>query len=307
MIFQQPTNTSDFFRQVFFSRNVLSRLMLINTVIFLIINIIGLFLWLFGFQSDNQTGLSLVAYYLAVPSNLETLGQMPWTILTYMVTQEGFFHLIFNLIMLYFGGTLFLEYLNERKLLSTYIIGGIVGAIFFIGAFNIFPIFQGVANNAMAVGASASVLAIFIAIATYVPDYTIHLFIFGRVKMKYLALAFIVIDLLSIRSGNPGGHIAHLGGALWGFLYAYQLKKGVNLYWFIDYFRNIAPTGNPTFMKSSTQSRKTKKPLSDKEYNSRRVATQEQIDKILDKIGRSGYSSLTNEEKELLFKTSNKK
>ncbi|MCF8347884.1 MAG: rhomboid family intramembrane serine protease [Bacteroidales bacterium] len=307
MIFQQPTNTSDFFRQVFFSRNVLSRLMLINTVIFLIINIIGLFLWLFGFQSDNQTGLSLVAYYLAVPSNLETLGQMPWTILTYMVTQEGFFHLIFNLILLYFGGTLFLEYLNERKLLSTYIIGGIVGAIFFIGAFNIFPIFQGVANNAMAVGASASVLAIFIAIATYVPDYTIHLFIFGRVKMKYLALAFIVIDLLSIRSGNPGGHIAHLGGALWGFLYAYQLKKGVNLYWFIDYFRNIAPTGNPTFMKSSTQSRKTKKPLSDEEYNSRRVATQEQIDKILDKIGRSGYSSLTNEEKELLFKTSNKK
>ncbi|MBU2553714.1 MAG: rhomboid family intramembrane serine protease [Bacteroidetes bacterium] len=307
MIFQQPTNTSDFFRQVFFSRNVLSRLMLINTVIFLIINIIGLFLWLFGFQSDNQTGLSLVAYYLAVPSNLETLGQMPWTILTYMVTQEGFFHLIFNLILLYFGGTLFLEYLNERKLLSTYIIGGIVGAIFFIGAFNIFPIFQGVANNAMAVGASASVLAIFIAIATYVPDYTIHLFIFGRVKMKYLALAFIVIDLLSIRSGNPGGHIAHLGGALWGFLYAYQLKKGVNLYWFIDYFRNIAPTRNATFMKSSTYSQKTKKPLNDEEYNSRRVATQEQIDKILDKIGRSGYSSLTNEEKELLFKTSNKK
>jgi len=281
--------------------------MLINTVIFLIINIIGLFLWLFGFQSDNQTGLSLVAYYLAVPSNLETLGQMPWTILTYMVTQEGFFHLIFNLILLYFGGTLFLEYLNERKLLSTYIIGGIVGAIFFIGAFNIFPIFQGVANNAMAVGASASVLAIFIAIATYVPDYTIHLFIFGRVKMKYLALAFIVIDLLSIRSGNPGGHIAHLGGALWGFLYAYQLKKGVNLYWFIDYFRNIAPTRNATFMKSSTYSQKTKKPLNDEEYNSRRVATQEQIDKILDKIGRSGYSSLTNEEKELLFKTSNKK
>lgn len=307
MIFQQPTNTSDFFRQVFLSRNVLSRLMLINTVIFLIINIIGLFLWLFGFQSDNQTGLSLVAYYLAVPSNLETLGQMPWTILTYMVTQEGFFHLIFNLIMLYFGGTLFLEYLNERKLLSTYIIGGIVGAIFFIGAFNIFPVFQGVANNAMAVGASASVLAIFIAIATYVPDYTIHLFIFGRVKMKYLALAFIVIDLLSIRSGNPGGHIAHLGGALWGFLYAYQLKKGVNLYWFIDYFRNIAPTRNATFMKSSTYSQKTKKPLNDEEYNSRRVATQEQIDKILDKIGRSGYSSLSNEEKELLFKTSNKK
>lgn len=307
MIFQQTTNTSDFFRQVFLSRNVLSRLMLINTVIFLIINIIGLFLWLFGFQSDNQTGLSLVAYYLAVPSNLETLGQMPWTILTYMVTQEGFFHLIFNLIMLYFGGTLFLEYLNERKLLSTYIIGGIVGAIFFIGAFNIFPVFQGVANNAMAVGASASVLAIFIAIATYVPDYTIHLFIFGQVKMKYLTLAFIVIDLLSIRSGNPGGHIAHLGGALWGFLYAYQLKKGVNLYWFIDYFRNIAPTRNPTFMKSSTYSQKTKKPLNDEEYNSRRVATQEQIDKILDKIGRSGYSSLTNEEKELLFKTSNKK
>lgn len=307
MIFQQPTNTSDFFRQVFLSRNALSGLMLINTVIFLIINIIGLFLWLFGFQTDNQTGLSLVAYYLAVPSNLETLGHMPWTILTYMVTQEGFFHLIFNLIMLYFGGTLFLEYLNERKLLSTYIIGGIVGAVFFIGAFNIFPVFQGVANNAMAIGASASVLAIFIAIATYVPDYTIHLFIFGRVKMKYLALAFIVIDLLSIRSGNPGGHIAHLGGALWGFLYAHQLKKGINLYGFIDFFRKIAPKHNSNFMSASYNTSKAKKPMSDEEYNRRKVASQEQIDNILDKIGRSGYSSLTNEEKELLFKTSNKK
>ena len=307
MPFQQPVNSGTFFRNLFLGPGILSRLILINTLVFLVINVISQLMWLFGMEASGTDELSYIGQFLALPSDLTLLGQMPWTIITYMFTQEGFFHLLFNLIMLYFGGTIFLEYLSERKLLTTYLLGGITGAIFFVGAFNLFPVFQHVTSEAVAIGASASVLAIFIAIATYVPDYTVHLFLFGRLKMKYLAIAFIGIDLLSIQHGNPGGHIAHLGGALWGFAYAFQLKKGNDFYRIFDWFKKPVTSSHRTSMKYTTSRPGNSKPLSDVEYNSRRVATQEQIDKILDKISKSGYSSLSPDEKELLFKSSNKK
>jgi len=307
MPFQQPVNTGTFFRNLFLGPGILSRLILINTLVFLVINVISQLMWLFGTEASGTDELSYIGQFLALPSDLTSLGQMPWTMITYMFTQEGFFHLLFNLIMLYFGGTIFLEYLSERKLLTTYLLGGITGAIFFVGAFNLFPVFQHVTSEAVAIGASASVLAIFIAIATYVPDYTVHLFLFGRLKMKYLAIAFIGIDLLSIQHGNPGGHIAHLGGALWGFAYAFQLKKGNDFYRIFDWFKKPVTSSHRASMKYTTSRPGNSKPLSDVEYNSRRVATQEQIDKILDKISKSGYSSLSADEKELLFKSSNKK
>lgn len=307
MPFGQPANTGTFIKDLFLGKNILSRLILINTFIFLVINILGQIFWLFGLEPAGVSQLGFIGKYLALPSNLAVLATIPWTLLTYMFTQEGFFHLLFNMIMLYFGSKIFLEYLNERKLLSTYIIGGLVGAFFFVGAFNVFPVFQNVNNDAVAIGSSASVLAIFIAIATYVPDYTVHLFLFGRLKMKYIAIAFIAIDLLSIQHGNPGGHIAHLGGALWGFLYAFQLKKGHNLYGFLAWFKKPSGSYRQYSMRSSAKRSKKGRPLSDVEYNSQRIATQEQIDHILDKISKSGYSSLTAQEKELLFKTSNKK
>ncbi len=156
-------------------------------------------------------------------------------------------------------------------------------------------------------GASASVLAIIIAIATYVPDYTVHLFLFGKFKLKYLAIAFIVIDVLSISADNPGGHIAHLGGAFWGFIYAYSLRKGTDVYKGFYSFQLPKFTWNKKDTKFKTTRPKSGRPITDDEYNSRRAATQEEIDKILDKISKSGYSSLSSKEKELLFKTSNKK
>ncbi len=307
MPFGQPGNTGTFLRDLFLGKNVLSRLILINTVVFVAINFIGQLFWLMGVEPAGGSELSYIGRFLALPSNPDLLLSMPWTLFTYMFTQEGFFHLLFNLIMLYFGSKIFLEYLSEQKLLSTYIIGGLVGALFFVGAFNIFPVFQSVAHDAVAIGSSASVLAIFVAIATYVPDYTVHLFLFGRLKMKYIAIAFIAIDLLSIQHGNPGGHIAHLGGALWGFLYAYQLKNGTNLYRFLDWFKKPAGGNQKHRMRASSKRTRNGRPLSDVEYNSQRMATQEEIDRILEKISKSGYSSLSAKEKELLFKTSNKK
>lgn len=299
--FNQPSgNTGELLKKVFLGKNVLSRLILINTVVFLIIKTFGLFSYLFG--ADSIHSLSIFAQYFALPSSFAAFAAKPWTIITYMFLQEDFFHILFNLIMLYFGGLLFNEYLGERRLLWTYIFGGIMGALFFLLAFNIFPVFETMKGVSVAMGASASVLAIIVAVSTYVPDYTINLLLIGRVKLKYVAIIFVVIDLLSIQAGNPGGHIAHLGGAFWGFIYAFTLKNGNDLYRFLD-------ISNYSTKKSthSSEYKKTRRPSSDDEYNYNKKKSQAKIDEILDKISKSGYSSLSKEEKELLFKTSKKK
>ena len=303
--YRQPQrNTGEMLKQAFLGNNILSRLILINTIVFLLVKMVGLISYLFavGHTADNGLSLSIFSQYLALPSSFETFVSRPWTIITYMFLHEDFFHILFNLIILYFGGQLFNEYLGERRLLWTYLSGGIIGGLFFLMAFNIFPAFEQIKGISMALGASASVLAIIVAVATYVPDYTVQLLFIGRTKLKYIAIIFVAIDLLSIQSGNPGGHIAHLGGALWGFIYALTLRKGTDLYRFLN-------LSIPQFKKEktySTERQEDKRPFSDDEYNERKARTQENIDEILDKISKSGYSSLTKEEKEILFKTSKK-
>ena len=308
---QQPQrNTGEILKQFFFSNTVLSRLILINTAVYLLVKIIGLFAYLFMVNHGDGVILSLIGQYMALPSDLSLIAIKPWTLFTYMFLHEEFFHLLFNMIMLYFGGLIFLEYLTPSKLLWTYLLGGLTGAIFFVLAFNIFPVFEQIRGDAVALGASASVLAIIIAIATYVPDYSIQLIFLGRIKLKYLALIFILIDVLSIQAGNPGGHIAHLGGAFWGFIYATLLRKGHN---FPDFTRYFSSFDLPYFgskrkaSKFDTTRPKSGRPISDDTYNEKRAELQEEIDLILEKISRSGYSSLTKEEKDLLFKSSNKK
>ena len=304
--FQQSSlNRNEFFKNIFLGKNVLSRLILINTVIFLMTAVVHLVTWLFGIP--EHSGLTLLGSYLALPSGLHQLAQMPWTIFTYMFLHEGFLHWLFNMIMLYFGGILFTEYLSQRKLLMTYLLGGLAGAVFFVLAFNFFPAFAAIRQHAVALGASASILAIIIAISTYVPDYTVHLFLLGKVKLKWIAVAFVLLDILSIPSNNPGGHIAHLGGALWGFIWALSLRRGND---FLRIFDGIKmPDINPErrkYRKFETSRPASGHPMTDEEYNRKRAASQEEIDKILDKISKSGYSSLTKAEQELLFKSSNK-
>ena len=305
--YQQPQrNTGEMLKQAFLGKNILSRLILINTIVFLLVSIVSLFTYLFTTTSGSLSGpaLSLIGKFMALPSSFEVLITKPWTVVTYMFLHEDFFHLLFNLIMLYFGGLLFNEYLGEKRLLWTYLTGGIAGAIFFLIAFNVFPVFESISGIAVAVGASASVLAIIIAVSTYVPNYSIHLLFIGKVKLKYVAIIFVLIDLLSIPSGNPGGHIAHLGGASWGFLYAIILKtSGTDVYQLFSLSSFISLNKN----KHAANKTAYKRPVSDDEYNARKKKSQEQIDEILDKISKSGYSSLTKEEKELLFKTSKKK
>jgi len=296
--------------KAFFSRkSVLQRLLLINVAVFLIVNIAGLFFWLFRTPNhpENIPDISLLTYFFAVPADPGALMEHPWSIFTYMFLHEDFLHLLFNMIVLYFSGRIFMEYLNDRKLLTTYILGGIAGAVFYIAAFNFFPVFDESISVSVALGASASVLAILIAVATYVPDYSVILLFFGRIKLKYLVLVFILIDLLSIKQGNAGGHIAHLGGAFWGFAYVQMLKHGskfsINLSLFnMDWLKKMFTFKRS--VKNGERATKAERPVTDEDYNFQKKKNQEKIDKILEKISKSGYGSLSRDEKELLFKSS---
>lgn len=288
------TNIIDSVKAFFNQKSALSRLMLINISIWIVCLFISVFTWLF-----NISDISFVTKLFAVPADISSLAEKPWTIFTYMFLQEEFWHLFFNMLMLYYGGQIFLQFFSQKQLLLTYIFGGLVGALFFILAFNAFPVFEDTKTYAFALGSSASVLSILIAAATYQPEYRLNLFLLGQVKMKWIAIIFVVIDLLSIPKGNSGGHIAHLGGALWGFLYAYLLKNDFDFYLI---FKRKARIKVKTRNAHNYQQR----PKTDEQYNAERAQEQEETDKILEKIAKNGYSSLSEKEKEFLFRQSKK-
>ena len=281
--------------------STVSRLVGINVGIFVVFALFRLlfFLW------DNSTFSTETINLFAVPSNFDLVAKRPWTVVTYSFLHIHFFHILFNMIMLYVGGRLFSQFSGEGRLVPTYILGAIVGAVFYIGAYNFFPVFEGIRLQSVALGASASVLAVFFTVAVFQPNYQLPLLLFGRIRLKYIAIIFIAIDLLSIERGNPGGHIAHLGGAAWGFLYAKLLKSNIDPAGLIyRMFKKLTGlfSGNRKLKVNKTGSR----PLTDYEYNKQRAENQKEINEILDKISKSGYQSLSATEKEKLFKMSNK-
>lgn len=287
-------NILDNIKKFFLQKDALSRLILINVVIWIICLFISVFTWLF-----NISDISFVTKLFAVPADISSLAEKPWSIFTYMFLQEEFWHLFFNMLMLYYGGKIFLQYFSQKQLILTYIIGGIFGALFFILAFNAFPVFENKIAVSFALGSSASVLSILIAAATYQPEYKLNLFLLGEVKMKWIAIIFVIIDILSIPKGNSGGHIAHLGGALWGFLYAYMLRKDFDIYLIFKRKPRIR-------VKTRNAGNYHQRAKTDEQFNAERAQTQEEIDRILEKIAKNGYSSLSEKEKEYLFRQSKK-
>ena len=233
------------------------------------------------------------AEYLQLTAFLPKLAYRFWTPVTYMFMHDGIFHILFNMLWLYWFGQIFEEYLGNKRTIGLYFLGGLAGAVFFIASFNIFPFFthNNAAIGTALVGASASVMAIMVATATLLPDYTISLMFIGPVKLKWLVLFFIVFDFLGIVGPNAGGELAHLGGGLIGFIYIKQLQKGH------DWIGGIAG-----LFKSKSNLKVVSKNTS---RNSSDLPRQEEIDTILDKISRSGYDSLTRQEKEVLFRASN--
>jgi membrane associated rhomboid family serine protease len=299
---QRQGSPFDGIKKFFTGKSMLSRLILINLGVYILVNLVKLYLYLFQITLIMPVAgdVSLLTYWAAVPADLHVFASRPWTVFTYMFLHENLWHLFGNMLVLYFGGIIFTEYLGSRKLLITYIFGGLVGAAFYIGSFNLFPVFATTLPVSIALGASASVLAIIVAVATYIPNYNVRLLFIGQVKFKWIALAYVIFDLLSIEKGNPGGHIAHIGGAFFGFIYILALKKGliVTQFW--------TPLKKLFKRKPKMKATYSKRPLTDDEFNYQRKQHQQRIDEILDKIKKSGYESLSKEDKELLFKESRK-
>lgn len=277
----------------------LSRLMIANIAVFLVINIIRLFVFLF---QANDNWLFFAMNQLSVPSAISRLIYQPWSLITYMFVHFDFWHILFNMLVLYWTGSLFTEYLGNKKLVSTYFLGGLAGGIFYIVAYNLFPAFQTQVSQSTLIGASAGVLAVLTAIATLLPDYQVHLILFGPVKLKYIAIFSIVLYLVNIPHGNAGGQFAHLGGAFYGFLYIRQLKNGNDIAAWFDKIADLFTKGR----KKPAVKVAYKRSTSEDEYRNVAKARQEQIDHILDKISQSGYDSLSKEEKEILFNASKK-
>ena len=199
----------------------LFKLIYINLLVFILVQICNTSSFLF------QSALFDLVFWLGMPSDLSSLLLKPWTLITYMFTHSGLMHILFNLIWLYFSGQIFLQYFNKQKLFSLYILGGITGGLTYLIAYNLLPVFSG--QSSQLIGASAAVLAILFAVATYVPNYRVNLIFFGLIPIKYLAIASVFIDIISIPKGNAGGHIAHLGGALIGMYFILKWKKGKDI------------------------------------------------------------------------------
>ena len=295
------------------SRSALLYLIGTNIAVWLVLFIVQLVAFLFNADSlpASTSGytpwVDVLVSWSAVPASLDVLALKPYTIFTYMFLHVEFMHILFNMLWLYWFGQIFLEFLSDRQMVTTYMLGGLAGAFIFILAYNLFPVFEQALPVSIALGASASVLAIVVCVSAYVPDYTVHLMFLGPVKIKYIAIVSVILDIAMIRSGNAGGHFAHLGGAMWGLSYAIMLKKGIDpaklfsLKW-ISWLQSGNYSRGTRFKKVHVSPR----PVNDDIYNRQRAQKQKQIDIILEKISRSGYSSLTKEEKEFLFKTSNK-
>ena len=278
----------------------LTRLIYINIAVFILITIVAII----GFLLNNPEISGKALDLFSVPASLNTLLVRPWTLITYMFTHKDIWHILFNMLWLYWFGRIFLEYLDERKLVAVYLLGGICGALVYILSFNIFPAFKGVLADSAAIGASASVMAIVIAIAAYVPDYTVQLFLFGKIKIKYMAMGIFVLTSIMDFSINSGGKLAHIGGAFFGYFYTINLRQGHDIgkgfNRIIDFFVRMF---KPRRILKVTH----KKVATEYEYNKNKAEHQKLVNKILDKISKGGYDSLTREEKETLFKESQKK
>jgi membrane associated rhomboid family serine protease len=291
----------DDIKSTFRKGNALMRLIYINIAVFIVISIIGII----GFLLVNPEISSQTIRLVSVPSSLQTLLLRPWTVITYMFVHKELLHILVNLLWLYWFGTIFLEYFDQKKLVSVYILGGLAGALAYVISYNIFPAFSSVVEESIPLlGASASVMAIVIAIAAYVPDYTVMMFLIGRVKIKYIAIVIFILTSVLDFSVNSGGKLAHIGGALMGYLYTLNYRQGRDIgKWLSRFFDSLA-----TYLRPKKKMKVTyKKQADDFEYNRIKKERQDQINLILEKISKGGYDSLTKAEKDILFRESQKK
>jgi membrane associated rhomboid family serine protease len=276
--------------------DVLTKLLFWNIAFFAIPSVV------FGILPLFKVNINYLSY-LSLSSNPYNLLWKPWSIFTYAFCHSSILHILFNLIMLNFAGRLFLIFFNQKQLLSLYFVGSLFAGIVFLLSYMFFPALTNVTTAL--VGASASVMAILFATVSYSPFMNIRLMFFGNVKLWHIASVLIVIDLFQLPLENTGGHLAHIGGAFFGYIYIRLLKNGTDICnWFIsilDIFSSIFGSRKSKPFKKVHRTYKTPAvKRASKIVTKDKV--QQQIDEILDKISQSGYDSLSSDEKEFLFK-----
>jgi membrane associated rhomboid family serine protease len=296
-----------------YSDNSLYKLIAINLLVFMALLVVRVLFTIGGAGELYHQALT----YLMMPAALDRLITQPWSILTYMFLHEGFFHIIFNMLFLYWFGMIIHQYLGSRKLANLYILGGLAGALFYVLIYNIAPFFKDAIDTSLMLGASAGVFAIVVGAATLTPNTTFMLILIGPVKIKYIAMFYVILAFANTVGANAGGELAHLGGALMGFVYVTQLRNGRDLgdpvqrvgIWFENFFskkKKVHVSYRKKSTGSSFASTFSKSTKASNVVSNSGDATQEEIDRILDKIADKGYDALNKEEKRKLFEFSKK-
>lgn len=271
--------------------NGLIKIILINVIVFVSMSILEVFITLSGFGEL----FNLFLNKLMLPASLKVFIFQPWSLLTYFFLHMNFMHILWNMLFLYWFGKIIHENIGNNAVISLYIIGGIIGGLSYMALFNIIPYYDNRVSESLMLGASAGVFSVVVGSATLLPNYTFYLLFLGPVRIKYIALFYVLLSFFDVTGSNAGGEIAHLGGALMGYLYIRQLQNGVNMGKSIIDILNIFNKNKKEVISKEEKTNEIKKDIS-----------QDEIDKILDKISDSGYKSLSNNEKEKLFNASKK-
>lgn len=290
----------DQIKQTFKNGNSLIRLIYINIAVYIALQLMLIIFRLFNINFEPIT-------YLAIPADLTEILKHPWTIVSYMFLHEQLFHILFNMLALYWFGQLFLMFFSQKQLVSLYLIGGFAGAIFYVAAYNIFPFFQPVLHQSLLMGASGSIMAIIVASAMQSPNMAMRVIFIGEVKLKYIAAFAVLASVFGITSNNAGGEIAHLGGALTAYIFIVSLRQGTDITKGLNKAIDaVYDLFKPRKLKVSSGKKPGNYKMSDAEYNVYKARKMEEIDKILDKIKTSGYDSLSADEKKKLFEQGKK-
>ena len=291
------------------SENALVKIILINTAVFLILLLTKIILTL----SQSSGIYLLILDQLQLPASTTAFLHKPWTLITYFFTHEDIFHILFNMLFLYWFGRLVDEYLGAKRVIALYFLGGIVGGIIYMVIYNLLPFFQPNVQTAQMLGASAAAFSVAVGASTLLPNYTFNLIFLGPIRIKFIALFYIILSLAQTVGPNAGGNLAHLGGALVGYLFIKLLQNGTDMgkpiYAVMNGWSGLfrkRPSMQVTYREKQVY-RSTNVYTSGSSSATIEMPDQTEIDMILDKISKSGYESLTKEEKQKLFKASQQK
>ncbi len=294
------TSIIDDIKRSFNSGNMITRIIIVNVAVFMFLALFNAFV---------PTVYASFSNWIYLPSSPIKLLTRPWTIITHMFSHVGMWHMAFNMLILYWFGRIVGDLLNDRRVLPLYLLGGLAGAVVYFLAANLLSDVAGGSAH----GASAAVLCIVAAAAMTSPDYTVRLLFLGDVKIKWIAVAVIFVNILGTQGNvNTGGSWGHLGGLAFGIFYVWKLRKGTDITepmqdtinWIADKYNGV-PKKKKTTLKVTHVATK-KSPIKKKRTSSASLDLQKQVDVILDKIKVKGYDSLTDEEKEILFTASKK-